>query len=157
MSNVVPVEGGATAATESFTLPAGAEVELPSELREWHGNDFEFCLGLDECMVGFEFVLNPKPSMVGHAIRDSRGTACTRLATCYDSKPSSTATSWSKEHPQLSFELGDETRYADYVEGNPHSTLYFEYTLQETDPSPDRVSLASSMLVYRSSLVDQRP
>ena len=65
VSDAIPVEGDATAATESFTLPEGAEVELPSALRVWHGNNNEFCLGLDECMVGFEFVLNPKPSIVG--------------------------------------------------------------------------------------------
>ncbi len=149
VSNVVPVEGGATAATESFTLPEGAEVELPSALRGWHGNDFEFCLGLDECMVGFEFVLNPKPSIVGMRFVTQEGQLYTagdklRFEAQFDRDVVVEGT------PQLSFELGDETRYAVYVEGDTPGTLYFEYTLQETDPSPDRVSLASSMLVYRS-------
>ena len=149
VSDVVEVEGGATAATESFILPEGADVELPSALRGWHGNDFEFCLGLDECMVGFEFVLNPKPSIVGMRFVTQDGQLYTagdklRFEAQFDRDVVVEGT------PQLSFELGDETRYADYVEGNPHSTLYFEYTLQETDPSPDRVSMASSMLVYRS-------
>ena len=149
VSDVVEVEGGATAATESFILPEGADVELPSALREWHGNDFEFCLGLDECMAGFEFVLNPKPSIVGMRFVTQEGQLYTagdelRFEAQFDRDVVVEGT------PQLSFELGDETRYAVYVEGDTPGTLYFEYTLQETDSSPDRVSLASSMLVYRS-------
>ena len=147
VSNVVQVEGGATEATESFTLPEGADVELPSALRGWHGSDFEFCLGLDECMVGFEFVLNPKPSIVGMRFVTQEGQLYTagdklRFEAQFDRDVVVEGT------PQLSFQLGDETRFADYVEGNPHSTLYFEYTLQAADPATGRVSLASSMLVY---------
>ena len=147
VSDVVEVQGGATAATESFILPEGADVELPSALRGWHGSDFEFCLGLDECMVGFEFVLNPNPSIVGMRFVTQEGQLYTagdelRFEAQFDRDVVVEGT------PQLSFELGGETRYADYVEGNPHRTLYFEYTLQETDPDPDRVSMTSSRLVY---------
>jgi hypothetical protein len=149
VSDAIPVEGGATAATESFTLPEGAEVELPSALREWHGNDFEFCLGLDECMAGFEFVLDPKPSIVGMRFVTQEGQLYTagdklRFEVQFDRDVVVEGT------PQLSFKLGGETRYADYDGGNPHSTLYFEYTLQPSDPATDRISLASSMLVYPS-------
>ncbi len=149
VSDVVEVEGGATAATESFILPEGADVELPSALRGWHGSDFEFCLGLDECMVGFEFVLNPKPSIVGMRFVTQEGQLYTagdelRFEAQFDRDVVVEGT------PQLSFQLGDETRYASYVEGSQDSTLYFVYTLQETDPAPNRVSQASSMLVYSS-------
>ena len=121
-------------------------MELPSALRGWHGSDFEFCLGLDECMVGFEFVLNPKPSIVGMRFVTQEGQLYTagdelRFEVQFDRNVVVEGT------PQLSFQLGDETRFADYVEGNPHSTLYFEYTLQAADPATGRVSLASSMLV----------
>ena len=150
VSNVVPVQGGATAATESFTLPAGAEVELPAALRGWHGSDFEFCLGLDECMTGFEFVLNPKPSIVGLRFVTQEGQFYTagdelRFEAQFDRDVVVEGT------PQLSFELGDETRYAKYVESDTPGTLYFEYTLQASDPAPNRVSLVSSKLVYPSS------
>ncbi len=149
VSNVVPVQGGATAAIESFTLPAGAEVELPAALRGWHGSDFEFCLGLDECMTGFEFVLNPKPSIVGLRFVTQEGQFYTagdelRFEAHFDRDVVVEGI------PQLSFELGDETRYAQYVESDTPGTLYFEYTLQASDPAPNRVSLASSMLVYQS-------
>ena len=149
VSDVVEVEGGATAATESFILPEGADVELPSALRGWHGSDFEFCLGLDECMVGFEFVLNPKPSIVGMRFVTQEGQLYTagdelRFEAQFDRDVVVEGT------PQLSFQLGDETRYAVYVESDMPGTLYFEYTLQETDPATNRVSLASSMLVYPS-------
>ena len=147
VSDAIPVEGGATAAVESFTLPDGAEVELPSELREWHGSDYEFCLGLDECMAGFEFVLNPKPGIVGMRFVTQEGQLYTagdelRFEAQFDRDVVVEGT------PQLSFQLGDETRYAVYVEGDTPGTLYFEYTLQASDPATNRVSLASSMLVY---------
>ena len=150
VSNVVPVQGGATAAIESFTLPAGAEVELPAALRGWHGSDFEFCLGLDECMTGFEFVLNPKPSIVGLRFVTQEGQFYTagdelRFEAQFDRDVVVEGI------PQLSFELGDETRYAKYVESDTPGTLYFEYTLQASDPAPNRVSLVSSKLVYPSS------
>ena len=149
LSSVVPVDAGATMTTDSFTLPESAEVELPSALRGWHGSDFEFCLGLDECMVGFEFVLNPKPSIVGMRFVTQEGQLYTasdklRFEAQFDRNVEVEGT------PQLSFKLGDETRYADYVEGNPPSTLYFEYILQASDPATDRISLVSSMLVYPS-------
>ena len=98
-------------------------------------------------MVGFEFALNPKPSIVGLRFVTQEGQFYTagdelRFEVQFDREVEVEGT------PQLSFELGGETRYAEYVDGKPPSTLYFEYTLQETDPAPNRVSLASSRLVY---------
>ena len=147
VSSVVPVSAGATSTTDAFTHPDDAEVELPDQLREWHGSDFEFCLGFDECFDGFEFVLNPKPSIVAMRFVTHEGQLYSagdelRFEVQFDTEVVVEGT------PQLSFELGDEMRFADYVEGNPHSTLYFEYTLQEIDPTPDRISMANSMLAY---------
>ena len=51
--------------------------------------------------------------------------------------------------PQLSFMLDDATRYASYVGGNPSTTLYFEYVLQEDDYGKTRLSTASSQLVFQ--------
>ncbi len=51
--------------------------------------------------------------------------------------------------PQLSFMLDDATRYASYVGGNPSTTLYFEYVLQEDDYGKTRLATESSQLVFQ--------
>ena len=49
--------------------------------------------------------------------------------------------------PQLSFMLNDMTRYASYVGGNPHSTLYFEYVMTDEDDGFTQLSTASSRVI----------
>ncbi len=146
--SVVPVEAGTTMTTQAFTIPEGARVVLPDVLPDRPSSTWEFCLGLDECFSGFEFVLNPKPSIVSMRF-DNQNQMFTagdklRFKVQFDRDVAVTG------KPQFSFMLGDETRYAVYVETTSDGMLCFEYTLVETDRSPDRVSLATSMLSYPS-------
>ena len=147
-SSVVPVEAGATISAEAFALPSGSAVKVPDALRNQRVSASEYCWGLEYCFDGFEFVSDAAPSIIGmsfepqsqaYAVGDTM-----QFEVEFDSNVVVEGT------PQLSFELGDETRYADYVGGNPHSTLRFEYTVEEKDRDLKQVSMASSMLVYVS-------
>ena len=147
-SSVVPVEAGATISAEAFALPSGSAVKVPDALRNQRVSASEYCWGLEYCFDGFEFVSDAAPSIIGmsfepqsqaYAVGDKM-----QFEVEFDSNVVVEGT------PQLSFELGDETRYADYVGGNPHSTLRFEYTVEEKDRDLKQVSMASSMLVYAS-------
>ncbi len=155
VSSVVPVDAGSTMTTDAFTMPEGSEVELPTALRgertspSWGGGGtsrFQLCLGLEECFSGFEFVLDPKPSIVSMRFDNpnQQFTAGDKLRFKIQLDRDVVV----KGKPQFSFMLGDETRYAVYVETTPSGMLCFEYTLLETDRAPDRVSLESSMLRY---------
>ncbi len=146
VSSVVPVDAGATMTTQAFTIPEDARVELPSFLPYRPSNTYEFCLGLDECFAGFEFVLNPKPSIVSmrfvnrdqiFSVRDKL-----RFEIRFDREVVL------EGNPRISFKLGEATRYATYVERDSSGRFYFEYMLQEIDS--DIVSMSPSMLGYPS-------
>ena len=156
LSSVVPVDAGATMTTDSFTLPESAEVELPSALRGWHGSDFEFCLGLDECMVGFEFVLNPKPSIVGMRFVTQEGQLYTasdklRFEAQFDRNVEVEGT------PQLSFKLGDGDALRGLRRRQPTQHALFRVHLASVR-SGDRPNFAGFEHVGVSiGLFDQRP
>ena len=148
IESVVPVTGGTTITTNAFSIPEGASVVLPAFHPDRPSSTYEFCLGVSDCYAGFEFVLDPKPSIVSMSFDNP-----SQLFTAGDKlrfKALFDRDVVVDGKPQLSFTLGDDTRHAVYVETTPNGELCFEYTLQETDRSPDRVSLSASMLRYPS-------
>ena len=139
--------------TSSFVLPENGSVKIMDTLPSWPGNNNYWCLGYEECLLGYELKLNPPARLIDVRVTSYndalRPGDVIVLSAYYDEVVTVTGT------PTMTFDLGGATRAATYKSGTGTTTLTFEYVIVREDGGLVGISTRGALsLPSGASIVD---